>query len=111
MRITKGSLPLTETKSQLTEPVAFFQAAQDQPRLAYLFRPAQAGNKSPGLFWLSGFRSDMRGAKASFIDAVAEREGRACLRFDYSGMANRKAISPRAPSASGPSRPWLCSAP
>jgi len=85
MRITKGSLPLTETKSQLTEPAAFFRAAQDQPRLAYLFRPAQAGNKSPGLFWLSGFRSDMRGAKASFIDAVAEREGRACLRFDYSG--------------------------
>ncbi len=69
----------------MPEPAAFFQTAQDQPRLAYLSRAARAGNKLPGLFWLSGFRSDMRGAKASFIDAVAEREGRDCLRFDYSG--------------------------
>ncbi len=76
---------MTETESQTSEPAAYFQTAQDQPRLAYLYREANAGNKLPGLFWLSGFRSDMRGAKASFIDAVAEREGRACLRFDYSG--------------------------
>jgi pimeloyl-ACP methyl ester carboxylesterase len=76
---------VTETESQMTEPAAFFQTAPDQPRLATLFRPAQAANKLPGLFWLSGFRSDMRGAKASFIDALAEREERACLRFDYSG--------------------------
>ena len=39
----------------------------------------------PGLFWLGGFRSDMRGSKATFIDALAERQGRAFMRFDYSG--------------------------
>jgi pimeloyl-ACP methyl ester carboxylesterase len=39
----------------------------------------------PGLFWLGGFKSDMQGTKASAIDAWAAREGRACVRFDYSG--------------------------
>jgi pimeloyl-ACP methyl ester carboxylesterase len=39
----------------------------------------------PGLFWLGGFKSDMRGNKAEALDQWAAREGRACLRFDYSG--------------------------
>ena len=39
----------------------------------------------PGLFWLGGFRSDMRGTKAEFLDSLAQDQGRACLRFDYSG--------------------------
>ena len=39
----------------------------------------------PGLFWLSGFMSDMKGTKAAALDAWAERQGRACVRFDYSG--------------------------
>jgi len=41
--------------------------------------------KSPGLFWLGGFKSDMKGTKAEALDRWAEKEGRACLRFDYSG--------------------------
>ena len=41
--------------------------------------------KNPGLFWLGGFKSDMKGTKAGALDDWAEREGRACLRFDYSG--------------------------
>jgi pimeloyl-ACP methyl ester carboxylesterase len=45
---------------------------------------ARAG-LSPGLFWLGGFKSDMRGTKAATLDAWAERHGRACTRFDYSG--------------------------
>lgn len=40
---------------------------------------------SPGLVWLSGFRSDMTGSKASAIDAHAAGRGLACTRFDYSG--------------------------
>lgn len=39
----------------------------------------------PGLFWLGGFRSDMSGTKATALDALAARQGRAALRFDYSG--------------------------
>jgi len=41
--------------------------------------------KSPGLFWLGGFKSDMKGTKAEALDRWAAGEGRACLRFDYSG--------------------------
>jgi len=39
----------------------------------------------PGLFWIGGFKSDMRGTKASAIDAWAAGQNRACVRFDYSG--------------------------
>ena len=40
---------------------------------------------APGLFWLGGFNSDMRGTKALALDAWAAEHGRACVRFDYSG--------------------------
>jgi pimeloyl-ACP methyl ester carboxylesterase len=39
----------------------------------------------PGLFWLGGFKSDMKGTKAEALDRWAEDAGRACVRFDYSG--------------------------
>jgi pimeloyl-ACP methyl ester carboxylesterase len=45
---------------------------------------ARSGSR-PGLFWLSGFNSDMRGTKAQALDAWAGEKGRACVRFDYSG--------------------------
>jgi pimeloyl-ACP methyl ester carboxylesterase len=40
---------------------------------------------APGLFWLGGFNSDMKGTKALALDAWATEHGRACVRFDYSG--------------------------
>ena len=39
----------------------------------------------PGTVWLGGFRSDMLGTKADFIDQWALGNGRAFLRFDYTG--------------------------
>jgi len=45
---------------------------------------ARAGG-SPGLFWLGGFHSDMKGTKALALNAWAAAQGRACMRFDYSG--------------------------
>jgi pimeloyl-ACP methyl ester carboxylesterase len=41
--------------------------------------------EAPGIFWLGGFKSDMQGTKAAALDSWAERQGRACTRFDYSG--------------------------
>lgn len=41
--------------------------------------------RTPGLFWLGGFRSAMTGAKATEIDAWGGRRGLAVTRFDYSG--------------------------
>ena len=40
---------------------------------------------APGLFWLGGYKSDMKGTKAEALAEWAQREGRACVRFDYSG--------------------------
>ena len=45
---------------------------------------AQAG-AAPGLFWLGGYKSDMKGTKAQALADWAARQGRACVRFDYSG--------------------------
>jgi pimeloyl-ACP methyl ester carboxylesterase len=40
---------------------------------------------APGLFWLGGFKSDMKGTKAEALDRWAGEYGRSCIRFDYSG--------------------------
>jgi pimeloyl-ACP methyl ester carboxylesterase len=40
---------------------------------------------APGLFWLGGLKSDMKGTKAVALDEHAAKSGRACIRFDYSG--------------------------
>jgi pimeloyl-ACP methyl ester carboxylesterase len=50
-------------------------------RLAYRHRRG----RGPTIVFLPGYRSDMEGAKASTLDAWAEAEGRAMLRFDYAG--------------------------
>jgi pimeloyl-ACP methyl ester carboxylesterase len=50
-------------------------------QIAVLRRPG----RTPGLMWLSGFRSDMTGAKAGSVDAFAAAHGLAVTRFDYSG--------------------------
>ena len=45
----------------------------------------QRDGTAPGLFWLGGFKSDMGGTKAIALDNWAAEQGRACIRFDYSG--------------------------
>jgi pimeloyl-ACP methyl ester carboxylesterase len=50
-------------------------------RLARRFRPG----RGPTLIFLPGYASDMEGGKATALDAWAEAEGRAMLRFDYAG--------------------------
>jgi len=45
---------------------------------------AQTG-AAPGLFWLGGYKSDMKGTKAEALADWAAQTGRACVRFDYSG--------------------------
>lgn len=50
-------------------------------RIAYDLSPG----KGPGVVFLGGFRSDKEGTKALALEAWARSEGRAFLRFDYSG--------------------------
>jgi pimeloyl-ACP methyl ester carboxylesterase len=53
----------------------------DAPPLAYVRAPGRA----PTVIFLTGFRSDMNGAKAVFIEGHCARRGQAFLRFDYRG--------------------------
>jgi pimeloyl-ACP methyl ester carboxylesterase len=62
---------------------AFIEVGNDPGRRRIAVR-ARTG-AAPGLFWLSGFHSDMRGTKAIALDAWAAERNRACVRFDYSG--------------------------
>ncbi len=58
----------------------------DGRRIAYARRPpAELTRDGKGVVFLSGFRSDMTGSKATFLDAHCAARGLACLRLDYSG--------------------------
>ena len=46
----------------------------------------------PGLFWLSGYKSDMKGTKAEALARWAELAGRAIVRFDYSGHGESSGV-------------------
>ena len=50
-------------------------------RIAY----QQTEGQGPGVVFLGGFRSDMTGTKAQYLQDWAIGQGRAFLRFDYSG--------------------------
>ena len=54
---------------------------RDGRRLAFRRRDG----RGPALLFLPGYMSDMDGGKASALDAWAAAQGRAMLRFDYSG--------------------------
>jgi len=53
-------------------------------RLAHKHREG----RGPTLIFLPGYMSDMEGTKALALDAWAEAEGRAMLRFDYTGCGS-----------------------
>jgi len=73
---------MTFTPAFTSEP-SFIEVGKGEEarRIAVRARPGAA----PGLFWLGGFNSDMKGTKAQALDEWAAAHGRACVRFDYSG--------------------------
>src|SRR5438094_7380162 len=71
---------------------------KDARRIAVQAREGSA----PGLFWLGGFKSDMQGIKAQALDRWASEQGRAAVRFDYSGHGES-----RADFATGTISRWL----
>lgn len=53
--------------------------------LAYHYTPGDADTDLPMVFFLGGFKSDMAGTKATFLEAQCRSRGQGYLRFDYSG--------------------------
>lgn len=77
-------------------------------RIARRLRAARdVGRNLPGVVWLGGFASDMRGSKASFIDAHIAAAGRAFLRFDYSGHGELAFNTPGGSFEDGAIGDWL----
>jgi pimeloyl-ACP methyl ester carboxylesterase len=75
----------TQISGAATEFLAV-SASGSARRIAYLRRASQGdGVARPGIVWLGGLGSNMRGEKASHVDRAAQAAGRAYLRFDYSG--------------------------
>ena len=58
-----------------------FLTTPQNRRIAYHQMPGQG----PGVVFLGGFKSDMEGTKALYLQDWAAAQGRAFLRFDYSG--------------------------
>lgn len=59
-----------------------------QPRrdVTLAYRRTTGKSKTlPGVMFLGGFRSDMTGTKATFLEEQCKRRHQSCVRFDYSG--------------------------
>lgn len=54
---------------------------KNERRIAY----HQTAGRGPGVVFLGGFKSDMKGTKAIHLEQWARAQGRAFLRLDYSG--------------------------
>ena len=58
----------------------------DDARSIAYHRLAPRGDTGPGVVFLGGFRSDMTGTKATFVEDWCRARGRGFLRFDYTGQ-------------------------
>jgi pimeloyl-ACP methyl ester carboxylesterase len=73
---------MADSPNSEPEPIFIDVGTGDQARrIAVRMRAGVA----PGLLWLGGFNSDMKGTKAVALDEWAAEHGRAFVRFDYSG--------------------------
>ncbi len=70
----------------MTETLKFIEVGADARAIAVRAAPGAA----PGLLWLGGFKSDMQGTKAAALADFAAKNGRAIVRFDYSGHGESK---------------------
>jgi len=66
---------------QSNEPGETILARPDGATIAYHLLPGDP----PGIVFLGGFRSDMTGTKALFLEDYCRRRGQAFVRFDYFG--------------------------
>ena len=80
-RVSAVSLDALEPPANGEAP--YFWAREGKPRLAV--RPPEVAQEAgkPGVVYLQGLASDMEGTKAVFVDYLARRAGRGCLRQDY----------------------------
>lgn len=64
-----------------------FLKAENHDDLAYVHTPPEEtkGQGRPYVMFLPGFRSDMDGTKAIYLEEACQKRGQGFIRFDYSG--------------------------
>lgn len=68
-----------------------FLKRQDKPALAYHFTKGGRTDLPPVMF-LGGFRSDMDGTKATYLEEQCGARGQSYIRFDYSGHGHSEGL-------------------
>ena len=53
-------------------------------KISYCYRPKLKKGPQISIVFLSGYKSDMQGTKAIFLDKLSKKIGYEYLRFDYS---------------------------
>src|SRR6185437_3998498 len=84
----RGRSSLNPAEARMSESRLISLRIESPPparTIAVRAREGKSPASGPGLFWLGGFKSDMKGTKAEALDRWAEEARRACVRFDYSG--------------------------
>ncbi|WP_394691177.1 alpha/beta hydrolase [Hoeflea sp.] len=73
------------TMDPIAKELSVGEGEAARPIAALVRATTETGRGLPGVVWLGGYRSDMTGSKAVALCDKAGDEGRAALRFDYSG--------------------------
>lgn len=69
----------------MAEDIQFLER-KDAPALAYRhLKAAKAGENKPAIIFMGGFKSDMEGTKAQFLEDYCRDKGLEYVRFDYRG--------------------------
>jgi pimeloyl-ACP methyl ester carboxylesterase len=73
------------TMNPIAKELIVGEGDETRPIAALVRAATDKGRSLPGVVWLGGYRSDMSGSKAVALCNSAGSQGRAALRFDYSG--------------------------
>jgi pimeloyl-ACP methyl ester carboxylesterase len=67
-------------------PTFIYFKLENRPDVTIAYRRATAKDRNlPGVMFCGGFKSDMTGTKASYLEAQCEQRGQGFVRFDYRG--------------------------
>lgn len=77
-------LPTTKRYKGVPVDIQYLKR-KDKPDLAYRKTDAKAPDGKPTVIFCGGFRSDMEGTKAVFLETLCTRHDMPFIRFDYSG--------------------------
>ncbi|MBI3516505.1 MAG: alpha/beta hydrolase [Proteobacteria bacterium] len=70
---------MSDSEKALQTKSSFARLARGSDTIAY----HRLAGRPPGIVFIGGFRSDMTGTKATYLEALARQRGQAFLRFDH----------------------------